>query len=316
MMKNWRRSCTLLVLFVLLLLELGPRIIGLVSFPIYELDPDYKYVVKPNQQGAFLNYNDWVINRARMPIAAEFTSSEHPNALLIGNSIVFGGNPYKQSEKLTPLLQQALGEKLRVWPIAAGGWTQENEIAYLKKYPAPLNNADYVVWEYMSGGLSGPTPWAGEYTSPTQKPVIASWYVFWRYLYPWLMSTISVHARPDQHAVELPVNGAADPSNAEAFQEFLEGIRRHSNHKIRGFIWLFPSHSELMTAHAGTEWLSERPTVENIARESGLRITDLSKTAEWTENLYRADGIHPTPEGNHVLAKFLAQEILTDMPLK
>ena len=109
-MKNWRRSCMLSVLFVLLLLELGPRIIGLVSFPIYELDPDYKYVVKPNQHGAFLNYNDWVINSARMPIAAEFTSSEHPNALLIGNSIVFDGNPYKQSEKLTPLLQQALGE--------------------------------------------------------------------------------------------------------------------------------------------------------------------------------------------------------------
>ncbi len=97
MMKNWRRSCVLSVLFVLLLLELGPRIIGLVSFPIYELDPDYKYVVRPNQHGAFLNYNDWVINSARMPIAAEFTSSEHPNALLIGNSIVFDGNPYKQS---------------------------------------------------------------------------------------------------------------------------------------------------------------------------------------------------------------------------
>jgi hypothetical protein len=315
MIKNWRRYCILLVLFVVLPLELGPRIIGLVSFPIYELDQDYKYIVKPNQRGAFLNYNDWVINDARMPIASEFTSNQHPNVLLIGNSIVFGGNPYKQSEKLTPLLQQILGDKLRIWPIAAGGWTQENEMAYLKKYPAPLNSADYVVWEYMSGGLSGPTPWAGEYTSPTQKPVVASWYVFWRYVYPWLMSTISVHARPDPHAVELPVNGPADRSNAEAFREFLEGIARHSNHKTRGFIWLFPSRSELMTTHAGMEWLPERRTIEDIARESGLRITDLSKAAEWTETLYKPDGIHPTPEGNHVLAKFLAQEISKDMPV-
>ena len=315
MMKSWHRYCILSVLFVLILLEAGPRLLGLVSFPIYELDPDYKYVVKPNQRGAFLNYNDWVINDARMPIATEFTSSEHPNALLIGNSIVFDGNPYKQPEKLTPILQHALGDKLRIWPIAAGGWTQENEIAYLKKYPAPLNNADYIVWEYMSGGLSGPTPWAGEYTWPTQKPVIASWYVFWRYLYPLLLSTMSVHARPDTQTVELPVNGPADRSNARMFQELLEGVRRHSDHKIRGFIWLYPSRSELMTAHAGMEWLPERATIEDIGRESGVRITDLSKTAEWTENLYRPDGVHPTPEGNHVLAKFLAQEISRDTPL-
>ena len=51
MMKSWHRYCILSVLFVLILLEVGPRLLGLVSFPIYELDPDYKYVVKPNSAG-------------------------------------------------------------------------------------------------------------------------------------------------------------------------------------------------------------------------------------------------------------------------
>src|ERR1035438_8247662 len=93
----------LALLFLLLAAtELAVRLSGVVDFPTYLTDSEIGYLPRPNQSGSFLHINDWVFNDRSMGTAAAWDSSKRPNLLLIGNSVVMGGNPYAQKDKLGP----------------------------------------------------------------------------------------------------------------------------------------------------------------------------------------------------------------------
>jgi hypothetical protein len=300
MRRAFSRWLIVAVVF-LVCVEISVRAAGLVDFPIYEISSDIKYIPKPNQSGAFLNTNDWYFNNLSMPIKRDFTPDLRPNILLIGNSIVMGGNPYKQNDKLTPQLQRLVGVEPAIWPAAAGGWTQVNEIAYLNKNPEIGRNADYVAWEYMAGGLSDPTPWPGNYVFPSSRPILASWYVFRRFLLPKL--------RFSQTATyEVPTTGPATKENIDKFDAAI-GILQHDLKKP-GLIWLYPTVPQLEIAKGGGEWLSERHDIETIAERHGMKILDIATAPEWNSSLYRDDGVHPTVEGNRILAAILAKRLV------
>jgi hypothetical protein len=53
-----------------------------------------------------------------------------------------------------------------VWSVAAGGWTNVNEMVYLDRNPDVLQNADTVIVEHMGGGLAAANPWPGYYVFP------------------------------------------------------------------------------------------------------------------------------------------------------
>lgn len=55
-----------------------------------------------------------------MGVKNEFRPTEYTDVLLVGDSIVFGGNPYKQQEKLGSQLELLSG--LTVWPISVPSW--------------------------------------------------------------------------------------------------------------------------------------------------------------------------------------------------
>jgi len=44
-------------------------------------------------------------------------------------------------------------------------------MAYLDKNRDVIENADVVVWEFMSGGLSAASEWPGYYIFPDHKPL-------------------------------------------------------------------------------------------------------------------------------------------------
>jgi lysophospholipase L1-like esterase len=58
--------------------------------------------------------------------AEAFVPDPAGNILLIGDSIVWGGNPYKAGERLGARLQALLKDK--VWTASAGSWSLQNEI--------------------------------------------------------------------------------------------------------------------------------------------------------------------------------------------
>jgi hypothetical protein len=288
----------LLTLFMLLACsEIGIRVSGVTDFPTYQVADGIEYIPTPNQHGAFLHKNAWVFNDRSMGTEKPWNPAARPNILLIGNSIVMGGNPYDQKDKLGALLQNAVGSSYAVWPIAAGGWTNVNETMYLHHNPDVARTADYFLWEYMSGGLSGPTPWQGEYVFPKARPAWAGWYVLRRYVMPRVFGA---------NINELPQTGPLSAAELGNFRAAVATLERAKHH---GLLFLYPKKAEYLLALQGKEWLPERPEIERIAREYDLRIIDISQAKEWNAALYRDDGVHPLAQGNAVLAGILGKAL-------
>jgi len=279
--------------------EAAVREAGLVDFPIYAVDNEIGYIPKPNQHGCFLNSRCWVFNDRSMGTATAWNPRLHPNVLLIGNSIVMGGSPYDQHDKLGELVQQKLGAAYSIWPIAAGGWSNVNEAVYLERHPEVLQETQFFVWEFMTGGVSQLSTWAGEYVWPQERPHWALWYALRRYALPRLFNF---------NMNELPPQGALNPVNLAKFEATLAKISQATGRMQPGILFLYPSKAQLQTARQGREWLPERQELQRLSHRYGLKLLDVSTYPEWTEAQYR-EGTHPTVAGNRVLAEILSAAI-------
>jgi len=71
---------------------------------------------------------------------------------------------------------------------------------------------------------------------------------------------------------------------------------------------LCPDLQQLEMARAGKEWLPDRAEVQRVAARHGVVLIDLAAMPQWKPALYK-DGVHPSIEGNAVMATILANEI-------
>jgi hypothetical protein len=234
-----------------------------------------------------------------MGTAADWSPAGKPGVLLIGNSIVMGGNPYDQAQKLGPLLQGLLGSSVTVWPIGVGGWTEVNETIYLERNSDVARSAGFFVWIVMRGGLSQLSSWRGEYVFPSHRPLSAAWYGLRRYLLPYVITP---------GANELPPQGAPTTQNLKQFESEIATLSVAAGRTVPGILVLYPGEADLREARSGGEWLAERTAIEQLASRYGVKILDLSKQQEWTGDVYR-DGTHPTIDGNRLLARIIAAAV-------
>jgi hypothetical protein len=218
-----------LVVLIACLVEIGIRESGLVDFPIYTIDGEIGYTPKANQAGRFLGKNAWVFNDRSMGIDRPWQPDESENTLLIGNSVVLGGNPYDQKDKLGPLIQHDMGQQDAIWPIAAGGWTNVNETIFLERHPEVVAATRFFVWEFMAGGLSKATKWEGDYIWPRERPLWATWYVFRHDVIPRLVSV---------RANELPPTGGIDPAALRRFTDMIDRLAFAIKRPAPGLLFL------------------------------------------------------------------------------
>jgi hypothetical protein len=290
------------ILTLLMGLETYLRWAGFGSYPIYFLDSELKYIPASNQNGIFLNRNSWFFNDRHMGNSDNWTPDKHPDVLLLGNSIVLGGNPFDHNEKLGPLLQNALGDKYSVWSAAAGGWTNINEMAYLDQNKDVVQNADIVVMEYMAGGLSIAAPWPGYYVFPDHRPLLLSSYILGKYGLPSLKSRI-----PINESGALPPVGEIDQTQLERFTNLLTAFVKTS----KVVIFFYPTKSELANI---TAWKKAIEPILHVCKLLPLTCVDIAGEQSWSAGMYRGDdGVHPTVEGNRHLARIIASAISSGM---
>ena len=228
---RWIRRVAIATVLVLAVSEVAVRLSGITDFQTYSVDEQIGYIVNPNQSGKFLHHNRWAFNDRNMATDSHWNPALHPNILIIGNSIVVGGNPQDQKHKLCPLIQQGIGPNYSVWPVAVGGWTNLNEIAHLERNPDVEASANFFVWEYMVSGTSKLAPWGGDFVFPRNHPLWTSWYVLRRYVLPRFIPAPS----------EMPPVG---PSNITVMQTFRNEIKKMSvstGKRIPGLLFLYPN---------------------------------------------------------------------------
>lgn len=268
---------------------------GFGSYPVYDLDDNIKYLPSADQHGIFLNRNAWYFNNRHMGNKSDWTSDRHPNILLIGNSIVLGGLPYDHEDKIGPLLEHALAGETTVWSVAAGGWTSINEMAYLDRNPDVLQNSDLVVLEYMAGGLSTFSSWPGFFVFPDRKPLFLTPYLVGKYL-PRLLG------RHVNESGSLPPTGETDDAQLIRFKTLIARITKTT----KLVIFMYPTRHDLSP---GSSWHMSVAAIHEICHTYVVRCLDLGRDKRWTDTLYRDDGVHPTVEGNKVLAEILASAL-------
>lgn len=273
---------------------------GAISFPVYVRSGEFGYAPRANQQGTFLGTNHWVFNDRSMGVDRPWKPSELTDVLLIGNSIVMGGNPYDQTDKLTPQLQTRLGSACPIWPVAAGGWSTVNEMRFLQSNPDLIAGTDFFIWEQMPGQMQGLNPWVSENVHPTRAPHWATWYVVRKALAARFPST-------PPPALLSPADSSA---HHQKFDELLGHLVLSSKRRPAGMIFLYPDRAQLLQARAGEEWLEDRQFFQRMAEAHGVMLIDVTRFPQWNESFYK-DPVHPTAEGNAVLAAILTSALQT-----
>lgn len=298
-MKKRFIYASVLVLAIFTIAEVGLRMSGVNDFPVYQTDSSIGYVPAPNQAGAFLNENRWVINDRGMNIADDFSPFGANDLLLTGDSLVWGGNPLDQPQKLGAQLQERLPGK-KVWPISAGSWSVENVVVWCDRNQDVVKETDTLVWVLNSGDFHAASEWKSDSTHPRQHPWSSVVATTQKVIMPKVRKLFSNPAGDD--ATQQPLINVASKA------KFREQVEVFKNLGANVLIVLYPNRSEF------SEVADSLDQYESFRRELTDAISDeitfleLKQDSRWNPDLYR-DSIHPSGEGNRVLAAIISDRL-------
>ncbi|MCK9215566.1 MAG: hypothetical protein M0P52_14130 [Rhodoferax sp.] len=278
------RNLLFMLVAALMVAEGAVRAFGLVGFPLYAANAQIGYIPAASQQGSFLNKNDWQFNALHMGAPA-FKPDAARDVLLLGDSVVYGGNAFRQPERLGPALQAALQVRGggAVWPVSAGSWALRNALAYMRLNPQVPAGVKSIVFVLNTGDFGNTaSSWACELTHPRSRPTVALWYLFNKY----------VHAFEPCGNVPAALK-VPDGDVAAELQAFMV------LHGGKATFVLYPDKTE---AADGALAASHFAAGEAILKAAGAtQVAHVGQDKRWSVGWYK-DGIHPTAAGNRVLA--------------
>ena len=287
-MKISKYKLTNWLLIFIISVEIFVRAVGLTDFPLINADNNIGYIPKPSQSGSFLRIHHWSFNKLSMQNDGEFFSMDEGATLLIGDSIVAGGNPFNKEERVGEKLSMIL--KQPVWSISAGSWGIINEITYLKLHPEVVKGVSTIIFITNSGDFGKQSTWSCEYTHPRTYPFFASLYLFRRYIYNWDWESCK------KTPAELSINN--DNWKEAVTSEFSKNI--YKDKKI--IFYLYPDITELKN----NNFINLESYGLEIIKLSKAQVSvySLGRDYRWKSMLYR-DDIHPSKFGNSVLSDII-----------
>lgn len=273
------RWCAVGALVLVLGAELALRLSGVLDFPLFTPGPPYGYIPSPSQSGAFMRRNDWVFNERSMGTARPFSpSSTLTDTLLVGDSIVSGGNPYRQAQRLGPQLEKRIGG--HVWPISANSWSMANELTYIRVNPDVARSVDEIVFVTNSQDFVEPSVWRSQTTHPTHRPVSAIAYIVGKKI-------------PGTWPPPKPAPLAAD------WAAFARSVKRPV------YVVAYPTEAEAKSPELRRTHLLE-PLRAVVGRD--VKVIDVASDPRWLAAHYR-DPIHPDAAATEVLAAIISDNL-------
>ena len=276
---------------LLILSEIVVQLSGLVDTPIYIANNQIGYIPAPNQSGKFMRLHAWHFNELSMGVDSPFSPNVNQiNLLLIGDSIVAGGNPINEPDRLGPQLEAQSG--WRVWPISAGSWALQNELTYIRMHPEILNKIDAIVFVSNSGDFGVPSSWSSDITHPLKHPFPGLVFLFRKYI-----------VYDENYSPQVPIN-------LKVQERVLNFDIINLSNKFSGpiFFFLYPTKEQLLDSKVLSTELYSKISVINVETAKNITIFKIADSLQWDSKLYR-DGIHPNALGDKVLAVIIRDSI-------
>lgn len=310
---RWLKWLVVVILLLGVCGELVARFyLGLGDPPLSMADPEIEYLFKPNQDvnrfGNRVKYNAYSMRSDDFP--KEKTDENEVRILVLGDSVINGGNQTDQSELATEIirgrLSAELGKPVVVGNISAGSWGPGNQLAYLKRYG--LFDADVVVLVISSHDASDvPTfePTVGTSAFPDHKPVLALQEAIFRYLPRYLPGK----KQPEEQPYEEPEVFAFDAE--EALTKLIALIQE------AGVPLVILQHASRDELREGVD--PGHDAIAELAGQMGVPTVDLGPffqlAIDQGQSVYR-DNIHPNAKGQRVIAEVIEEVLLeSDPPL-
>lgn len=300
-MKRFFVFSLLAVVVCLLATELSLRFfLGLGSPALTIVDPQTEYMFAPNQRvkrfGNEQNYNEFSMRSGPIP------SKESSNITLVfGDSVVNGGNLTDQKSLATSELTSGSNY---FGNVSAGSWGPSNILGWISKFG--FHGASTAVFVFSSHDLKdAPTCEPLDQTShPVEPPSLAIFEAVYRYAPRYLppqISTPIIKALTPRRGPKPPC--AASTAAGETYLNEILRKTEESNVKV------------CLIQHLTQTELSQGPSEDAKALRDVfqsravpvLQLTDfMAKESKDQKKFYR-DDIHINAEGQHQLAKAIAQ---------
>ena len=284
----------ILVIALIGISEVFLRFKGAIDVPLYEAEENGHYSLIPNQQGKFLNKNEWFVNSSGFNNDREIDSKK-PYIMLVGDSVVYGGNPVDYKDRIGYRLEKELSQNVYVG--ALGGWSLYNEMQFINKNIDTAKKAKMLVIQYDNGDLYRLAKINKDrVTHPTERPLLAIDFYIRKYILPKLMDK-SIDP-------ELPPIPKNSPSDGKWENELLA-----ISEKVPGKILfvLYPSQDSFSDKKL---WAKQTLEIKNFINKNpnNFDYIDIANIPSWNLQMYR-DGIHPNVQGNSLIAKEIAKYI-------
>jgi|TARA_B110000503_G_scaffold43687_1_gene71507 hypothetical protein len=174
LLKNFTR-----LVFVIICLELIVRFLGIANGPLRLANKELGYIPQANQEGRFL-YNHWTFNDLHMNSRNNFSYIGN-EILILGDSVVWGGNRLDQKERIGWLINNLSGEK-NTFVVAEQSWGFKNQILYIMKFEHLFKKVNKIIFVLNSGDFERPSSWGCSNTHPINKPKVHLYFALKKYV--------------------------------------------------------------------------------------------------------------------------------------
>jgi hypothetical protein len=311
--------------------ELGARyILGLGDPPLFLLDPEMEYLLKPGQKCRRFGH-DYLVNAESMR-SDEFAAKKPVGQLrvmVIGDSVVNGGGKIDQSELATTILQRELAASLKrdvvVGNISAPSWGPPNQLAYAKRFG--LFDADVVIivsnsddWDDVPGQEYIGSAW------PREKPWCALQELIGVYGWKALRRAIGRAPEPPPPVRIPPTTHDEDVDRCRMAYGELLAVAQSSGAKVVVVQYLMRSELRPKLLKGGAGGVQQGfGAIRSWAKAAGIEPVPTAGTfgpgaigAPGATDPYQSgDDIHPNAYGHKLLAELLKKIVekeIADLP--
>jgi hypothetical protein len=299
---------------------------GLGNPPLFQKDSVTGYRFKPNQEiirfDKRMEFNQY--SQRSEPIALE-KPKETIRILMVGDSVLNGGNPIDQSQTITERIEtkiQAPGHSVEVLNASASSWGIGNQLGYLQKFGTL--HSDIVILLISSHNLSQSTSTSDRVGKnpfyPDHPPLFAIQEVISRYILPNIQEAI----RTDQSSINSTssltnTKTKIERTNASSevdqqFQQNMKLLKKSislvQNQKVPVDVLFIPNRQDLIPTVVAP---NHKPKFLQFLKTIGIPLLDVHQT--WstlpaiTVSNYFRDPKHLTAVGNEAVANFVFRQL-------